>query len=94
MKSMFASGDEAATDATVFGWMESIGPTMASELASRLHLPAQSIDQSLIRLETQGQVLRGSFRQTSPYPSRGRVVPPPLAGAHSSFDHRQAAKRS
>ena len=56
-------------DAIVQGWMESIGPTMASELASRLHLPAQSIEQSLIRLETQGQVLRGSFRQTSPYPS-------------------------
>ncbi|MGH7148748.1 MAG: Lhr family ATP-dependent helicase, partial [Nitrospiraceae bacterium] len=68
MESMFASGDEATTGATVLGWMESIGPTTASELAARLHLPAQAIDQSLIRLEASGQVLRGSFRPKSPYP--------------------------
>ncbi len=59
---MFASGDEAATDATVLGWMESIGPTTAIELATRLHCPDQAIDQSLIRLEVSGQVLRGRFR--------------------------------
>ena len=30
VESMFAFGDEAATDATVLGWMESIGPTTSS----------------------------------------------------------------
>ncbi|NOT21783.1 MAG: DEAD/DEAH box helicase [Nitrospiraceae bacterium] len=65
----FASSDDATLDAIVLGWMESIGPTTASELAVRLHLPAQTIDQSLIRLETSGQVLRGSFHPTSPHPS-------------------------
>ena len=65
MESMFASGDEAATDATVLGWMESIGPTTTMELATRLHFPAQSIDQSFIRLEASGQVLRGRFRPNS-----------------------------
>ena len=62
MKSMFSSGDGAATDAMVLGWMESIGPTTAMELAIRLHVPAQWIDQSFIRLEASGQVLRGQFR--------------------------------
>jgi len=62
---MFGSGDEAATDATVLGWMESIGPTTAMELGTRLHRPIQAIDQSLVRLETSGQVLRGQFRPNS-----------------------------
>lgn len=70
MESMFASGDETATDATVLGWMESIGPTTAMELAMRLHRPTQAIDQSLVRLEVSGQVLRGSFRSSSSHPSR------------------------
>ena len=58
---MFASGDEAATDATVLGWMESIGPTTSLELAARLHLPSDSIHGSLLRLEASGQLLRGYF---------------------------------
>ena len=54
----------ATLDAIVLGWMESIGPTTAVELATRLHLPTQAIDQSLVRLEASGQVLRGQFRPT------------------------------
>ncbi|MGH7181601.1 MAG: DEAD/DEAH box helicase [Nitrospiraceae bacterium] len=86
MESMFASGDETATDVTVLGWMESIGPVTVSELASRLHLPAQPIGQSLIRLEAQGQVLRGSFRPTSPYPS-------PLTPYEVEWCHRRLLAR-
>ena len=62
---IFSSGDEAATDVTVLGWMESIGPTTSLELAARLHLPSDSIHRSLLRLEASGQVLRGQFRPTS-----------------------------
>jgi ATP-dependent Lhr-like helicase len=65
MESMLTSGDEAATDATVLGWMESIGPTTALELAARLHLPSDSIHGSLLRLESSGQILRGQFRPHS-----------------------------
>jgi ATP-dependent Lhr-like helicase len=57
--------DSQSLDAIVLGWMESIGPTTAAELAARLHLPIESIDQSLVRLEASGQVLRGQFRQAS-----------------------------
>ncbi|MGH7165876.1 MAG: Lhr family helicase, partial [Nitrospiraceae bacterium] len=46
----------------VQGWMESIGPTTAAELAARLHLPVQDVSAALLKLEAQGQVLRGSFR--------------------------------
>jgi len=65
VESMLASGDEAATDAVVQGWMESIGPTTAIELATRLHCPTPAIDQSFVRLEASGQVLRGRFRPHS-----------------------------
>jgi ATP-dependent Lhr-like helicase len=65
VESMLTSGDEAATDATVLGWMESIGPTTSLELATRLHLPSDSIHGSLLRLESSGQILRGQFRPHS-----------------------------
>jgi ATP-dependent Lhr-like helicase len=55
-------GDERTLDAIVLGWMESIGPTTARELTARLHLPKGSLDAGLVRLESQGQVLRGQFR--------------------------------
>ena len=55
-------GDERTLDAIVLGWMESIGPTTARELTARLHLPKGSLEAALVRLESQGQVLRGQFR--------------------------------
>jgi ATP-dependent Lhr-like helicase len=54
--------------AIVLGWMESIGPTTAAELAARLHLSPESVHDTLLRLETSGQVLRGQFRPSSPIP--------------------------
>src|SRR5438105_4643463 len=47
----------------VQGWMDSTGPTTAQELAGKLHLPLQDVNGALLRLETEGQVLRGRFRQ-------------------------------
>jgi ATP-dependent Lhr-like helicase len=61
----FAVGDDAALDSIVEGWMESIGPTTAEELANRLHLSSEQVGRSMIRLESSGQLLRGQFRQTS-----------------------------
>jgi ATP-dependent helicase Lhr and Lhr-like helicase len=68
VETAFAGGDDTTLDAIVLGWMESIGPTTTSELTSRLHLPTQAIDQSLVRLEASGLVLRGQFRP-NPAPS-------------------------
>ncbi len=58
---LFESGDDEALDLIVQGWMESIGPTTAAQLAARLHLPAELVQTSLLRLEATGQVLRGRF---------------------------------
>ena len=44
------------------GWLESSGPTTVAELSTRLAIDAPAIDAALIRLETEGQVLRGHFR--------------------------------
>lgn len=56
-------GEEDATlDTIVLGWMESTGPMTTVELAERLYLPVSAIDAAMVRLESQGQVLRGQFR--------------------------------
>jgi ATP-dependent Lhr-like helicase len=46
----------------VQGWMESIGPTRIDELASVLGLPVSDVEAAMLQLESEGQVLRGSFR--------------------------------
>jgi ATP-dependent Lhr-like helicase len=51
--------------AIVQGWMESIGPTRIDELASRLGLPEKGVEAAMLQLESEGQVLRGSFRASS-----------------------------
>jgi ATP-dependent Lhr-like helicase len=43
------------------GWLESSGPVTVPSIAERLNLDAATIEAALIRLETQGQVLRGRF---------------------------------
>ncbi len=67
-------GDEAALAAIVLGWMESIGPTTAAELAERLHLSVDAVTGALFRLESQGLVLRGQFRPTQ-HSGATEVVP-------------------
>ena len=59
------AGDEATLDAIVQGWMESTGPTTTSELARRLHFPQNEVEGAMLRLESQGQVLRGHFKRSS-----------------------------
>jgi ATP-dependent Lhr-like helicase len=62
VKVLAGDEDEESLDAIVQGWMESIGPTTTDELAARLHLPGDRVNASMVRLEHQGQVLRGRFR--------------------------------
>ncbi len=65
LEQLFATGDSSTLDAVVLGWMESIGPTTGRELAARLHLPVDHVDEAMLRLEAQGQMLRGRFRPSS-----------------------------
>ncbi len=44
--------------------MESMGPATVSKLADKLAFPAEEIESALLRLESQGQILRGHFRNT------------------------------
>jgi len=69
VESMFAGGDDTTLDAIVLGWMESIGPTTAAELAERLHLPLDDVNGAMVRLEASGIILRGQFRAVALYPS-------------------------
>ena len=46
----------------VRGWMECLGPTTASELASRLAMPVADVHIALATLESEGQVFSGQYR--------------------------------
>ena len=49
--------------AIVRGWMESTGPVTAAELSANLRVSETEVQGALFRLEAEGQVLRGSFRE-------------------------------
>jgi len=56
--------------ATVRGWMESVGPITAASLAARLAFPIDAIESALLKLESEGQVMRGHFNsQVAPEPT-------------------------
>ena len=46
----------------VRGWMQHSGPVTAAELAAKLPVSVEDVDQALLRLEAEGAVLRGKFR--------------------------------
>jgi ATP-dependent helicase Lhr and Lhr-like helicase len=55
---------EEAFSEILRGWLESSGPMTVAEIAARLATDARTIEIALIRLETEGSVLRGRFRGT------------------------------
>ena len=55
---------EDALKAMVTGWLTHLGPTTASALAALLHVPVAEIDKTLLRIETTGLILRGTFDKT------------------------------
>ncbi len=48
----------------VRGWLECSGPVTVPELAQRLGLENDAVAAAMLRLETEGQVLRGRFRNS------------------------------
>ena len=96
VEQLFENGDDSILDVVVLGWMESIGPTTTAELAERLHLPVPVIDAAMIRLESQGQVLRGSFREGLGGRGKAKEEPPhssPLTVHQIEFCHRRLLAR-
>lgn len=82
VRRLFTVGEDSTCDAVVLGWMESLGPTTVTELAAQLHLPPHMVQAAMIRLESQGQVLRGQFRpisalNTQPSPRSDQVAGSP-----------------
>jgi ATP-dependent Lhr-like helicase len=51
---------------TVRGWMESLGPVTAASLAGTLAFPLDEIESALLKLESEGQVMRGRFSPDLP----------------------------
>ncbi len=44
------------------GWMQHLGPATAAELSHLMGIPESEVEQTLLRLESTGAILRGSFR--------------------------------
>ena len=59
---------EDAQRAIVQGWMECLGPVTVGGLASFLGLPEGKVEAALLRLESEGIVLRGNFTPSHPHP--------------------------
>jgi ATP-dependent Lhr-like helicase len=55
------SDQETAATETLRGWLESSGPQTQSSLTRRFALPAGVLEAALLRLEAEGQILRGRF---------------------------------
>ena len=55
-----ATRDEALAE-VLRGWLESSGPVTVGALAERFGVDAAAVEGALIRLETEGQLLRGRF---------------------------------
>jgi ATP-dependent helicase Lhr and Lhr-like helicase len=54
-------GAEAAATEIVRGWMGSSGPVQVAQLADKLAINPDLVESALLRLENEGQVLRGHF---------------------------------
>ncbi|MBV8073911.1 MAG: DEAD/DEAH box helicase, partial [Candidatus Eremiobacteraeota bacterium] len=53
---------EAAFTELVRGWMETLGPVTADELAERFARSREAVDAALVQLQTEGQILPGHYR--------------------------------
>ena len=69
------------------GWFECGGPRRASELACNLAMPLELVDQALAQLESEGQILRGRFTQSSGLPGA------PGVEAELEWCHRRLLSR-
>jgi ATP-dependent Lhr-like helicase len=47
------------------GWLSHLGPVTASQLAELLHLPLADVEHTLVRIESTGLILRGSFTRST-----------------------------
>jgi ATP-dependent Lhr-like helicase len=59
---------ESAAAEALRGWLESTGPQTQGGLAQRFALPPEIMEAALLRLEAEGQILRGRFTAASSSP--------------------------
>ena len=56
---------EDALKTVLTGWLTHLGPITASQLGNILHLQAEEVEKSLVRIESTGLILRGNFTRTT-----------------------------
>ena len=78
--------------AMLTGWMQHIGPTTASALASRLGIAAKDVENTLLRMEASGAILRGKFTPTS-HAGGGFAAPAAPASTQPSSETEWCERR-
>ena len=76
--------------AIVNGWMLHSGPVTAEQLSRRLLLPTGEVEQALLRLESNGTVLRGTFHRSEPAQMGGQ--PATISAATEWCERRLLAR--
>jgi ATP-dependent Lhr-like helicase len=87
-----ASSRDDALLTLVTGWMSHLGPATASELGNILGLAASDLEKALLRMETSGTVLRGSFTgagQRNSAELRSTGQPPPAVPTQAESQARE-----
>ena len=65
---------EAATQKLVQGWLQILGPTTTSALATILNLEPAAIFQAFLAMEMQGLLMRGTFEYPAPEPNADHEI--------------------
>jgi len=82
-----------AVTRVVQGWMQHIGPASAVDLAARLGLDADDIQDGLLRREAAGAVLRGAFTESSKSEVRRSKFDAPSDASRVQFCDRRLLAR-
>ncbi|HEY7096824.1 MAG TPA: DEAD/DEAH box helicase [Terriglobales bacterium] len=64
INSSMPSRDDAILSA-VTGWMAHLGPTSSEQMGTLLGLPANELENALLRMEASGSILRGKFTEAA-----------------------------
>jgi len=75
------------------GWMDSIGPATARELAGRLAVPLDVVESALVHLENEGQILRGNFSPRGDSKEMERTAQQSVVRDTKEFCHRRILAR-
>jgi len=90
--SMAPTFDDAMLVA-VQGWILHLGPTTASEIGAQLALQVTEVEKTLLRMEANGSILRGTFRTVDKHSATATTAAAPLASHPATVTETEWCER-